>query len=115
MEDELGILLFDRIGKRIVPTEAGNAFLPYVNKAIADAESGKQIIRDIKGLESGELNIGSTFSLNALLLYVLDIFTEKYPKIKVNITFATSEELLDKLEDNKLDFVLSFKPQGISD
>lgn len=115
LEDELGILLFDRIGKRIVPTEAGNAFLPYVNKAIADAESGKQIIRDIKGLESGELNIGSTFSLNALLLYALDIFTEKYPKIKVNIMFATSEELLDKLEDNKLDFVLSFKPQGISD
>ena len=33
LEDELDVLLFDRIGKRIVPTEAGLAFLPYAVRA----------------------------------------------------------------------------------
>ena len=43
LEEELDILLFDRIGKRVVPTEAGKAFLPYARKAIQDAESGKTV------------------------------------------------------------------------
>lgn len=41
LEDELDILLFDRIGKRVIPTEAGNAFLPFARKSIQDAENGR--------------------------------------------------------------------------
>lgn len=115
LEDELDVLLFDRIGKRIVPTEAGWAFLPYASKAILDAENGKQIIRDLKGVETGTLHIGVTYSMSHLLIAALSLFTKAYPKIKVQVTFATSEELLKLLEDNKLDFVLSFKPEDLSD
>lgn len=113
LEDELDILLFDRIGKRIIPTEAGLAFLPYANLAIQDAENGKQIIRDLKGIETGELRIGVTFSLGPLLVSALSSFTKAYPKIKVFITFGTSDELMEQLENNALDFVLSFKPHGL--
>lgn len=85
LEEELDILLFDRIGKRVVPTEAGKAFLPYARKAIQDAESGKQIIKDLKGLETGELHIGATYSLSTLLTDALMVFTQAHPKIKINI------------------------------
>ena len=115
LEDELDVLLFDRIGKRVIPTEAGMAFLPYAHKAIQDAESGKQIIRDLKGIETGTLHIGATYSLSPLLISALSTFTRAYPKIKLDITFATSEELMKQLEDNQLDFVLSFKPHGMYD
>ena len=43
LEDELDVLLFDRIGKRIVPTEAGLAFLPYAVRVIRDAENGNRL------------------------------------------------------------------------
>lgn len=109
LEDELGVLLFDRIGKHVVLTEAGQSFLTYARKTINNAESGKQIIRDLQGIETGSLHIGSTFSLNALLTKALDIFSRQYPKININITFATSEGLIDLLRENKMDFVLSFK------
>lgn len=55
LEEELDVLLFDRIGKRVVPTEAGKAFLPFACKSIKDAEDGCQIIRDLKGVETGTL------------------------------------------------------------
>lgn len=113
LEEELDVLLFDRIGKRIIPTEAGLAFLPYASKVICEAESGKQIIRDLKGVEHGRLHIGVTYSLGPLLLAALRIFTKVYPKIQVSISFATSEELLKQLDDNGLDFVLSFHPEGM--
>lgn len=64
LEDELDVLLFDRIGKRIAPTEAGCAFLPYAVRAIHDAEDGRQIIRDLKGIETGVLRIGVTYSMS---------------------------------------------------
>lgn len=111
----MDVLLFDRIGKRVVPTEAGLAFLPYATKALYDAEDGKQIIRDLKGIETGVLHIGVTYSMSPLLIAALGRFTKTYPKVKVDISFATSEELLERLEANHLDFVLSFKPEGASE
>lgn len=115
LEEELDVLLFDRIGKRVVPTEAGLAFLPYATKALYDAEDGKQIIRDLKGIETGVLHIGVTYSMSPLLIAALGRFTKTYPKVKVDISFATSEELLERLEANHLDFVLSFKLEGTSE
>ena len=113
LEDELDMLLFDRIGKRIVPTEAGFAFLPYANKALQDAEDGKQILRDLKGVKIGNLHVGVTYSMVPLLVSALEPFTKVYPNIKLRITFGTSEELLNRLENNGLDFLLSFQPEGI--
>ncbi len=115
LEEELDVLLFDRIGKRIVPAEAGQAFLPYAARAIYDAEDGKQIIRDLKGIETGVLHIGVTYSMSPLLIAALQLFNRAYPKIKVEITFATSEELLKQLDGSGLDFVLSFKPEDLID
>lgn len=115
LEDELDVLLFDRIGKRIVPTEAGEAFLPYAVRALHDAEDGKQIIRDLKGIETGVLRIGVTYSMSPLLIAALGLFSQAYPKIKVEVTFATSEELLKRLDGNGPDFVLSFRPEGLKE
>lgn len=108
LETELGILLFDRIGKHIIITEAGKAFLPYARKAICESENGRQIICDLQNMETGQLKIGVTYSLSNLLTKALMIFSERYPKININITFATSEELMSKLEENKVDMILSF-------
>ena len=85
LEDELDVLLFDRIGKRIVPTEAGQAFLPYAIRAIHDAEDGKQIIRDLKGIETGVLRIGVTYSMSPLLIATLEL-VDKICELATNLT-----------------------------
>lgn len=115
LEDELDVLLFDRIGKRIVPTEAGRAFLPYAARAMRDADDGRQIIRDLKGIETGVLHIGVTYSMSPLLIAALELFSKAHPKVRVEVTFATSEELLKRLDGNGPDFVLSFRPEGLTD
>lgn len=114
LEDELDILLFDRIGKRIVPTEAGRAFLPYAARALHDADDGRQIIRDLQGIEAGVLHIGVTYSMSPLLVAALELFSKAHPKIQVKVTFATSEELLKQLDGTGPDFVLSFMPEGVT-
>lgn len=108
LEDELGIPLFDRIGKRVQLTEAGNKFLPYARQTVADSESGRYVIDDLKGLKTGELRIGVTYGLSALLTPVLVQFSAQYPDIKIIVEFGTSEDLLDKLKSTRVDFLLSF-------
>ena len=108
LEEELGMLLFDRIGKRVRLTEAGNLFLPFVRQTLIDAESGRHIIDDLKALKAGELNIGVTYGLSTLLTPTLISYSKKYPDIKIVVEFGTSEDLLDKLKSAKVDFLLSF-------
>lgn len=108
LEDELGMLLFDRVGKRVRLTEAGSLFLPYARQAILDSEGGRHVIDDLKGLKTGELHIGATYGLTTLLTPVLINFSKKYSEIKIVVDFGTSEDLLEKLKLAKVDFVLSF-------
>lgn len=109
LENELEILLFDRIGKSVVLTEAGQLFLSYARKTIKDSEDGKQIISDLQSLKTGELHIGATYSLSFLLTTALIEFSEKYPQIKLFINYSTSYELEDKLNRNEVDFILSLE------
>lgn len=108
LEEELDVLLFDRIGKRVVPTEAGKAFLPFACKSIQDAEDGRQIIRDLKGIETGSLHIGATHSLAPLLVAAMNRFAEAHPKVKIMVTIGTSTQMMEGLKTNAFDFVLSF-------
>jgi LysR family cyn operon transcriptional activator len=108
LEDELGMLLFDRVGKRVRLTEAGALFLPYARQAIHDSESGRHVIEDLKGLQTGTLSIGATYGLSTLLTPTLIAFSKQYPTIKIVVEFGTSEDLLEKLKQAEVDFVLSF-------
>lgn len=58
---------------------------------MTDAENGRQIIRDLKGIRTR--HVGVTYSLGDLLTATLSDFTVSYPGTKVLITFGTSEEL----------------------
>lgn len=115
LEDELNVLLFDRIGKRIIPTEAGMAFLPFARNSILEAENGKQIIKDLKGIMTGTLNIGVTYSLSHLLRCSITDFKKAYPGINVIINFGTSKEQIRLLENKHVDCVLSFEPEEIDE
>lgn len=108
LEDELGIPLFDRIGKRVQLTEAGRMFLPFARQTVVDAASAGAVINDLKGLKTGELRIGVTYGLSTLLTPVLVRFSAQYPDVKLIVEFGTSEYLLDKLKSSKVDFLLSF-------
>ena len=108
LEDELDILLFDRIGKRVRLTEAGHLFLEYARQSALIAANGKEVIEDLKGLKTGILNIGATYGLSNLLTTTIVQFSKKHPDIKITVEFGTSEELLEKLKYAKVDFILSF-------
>ena len=112
LEIELGISLFDRIGKRIILTEAGKKFSFHARKSIESSKEGFLAMQDLIGLKSGTLKIGVSYGLRFTLLPALKKFSLRYPSIHLQITFDTTKKLLNLLEKSQLDFILSFQDEN---
>ena len=112
LEDELGTKLFYRDTHAVSLTEAGNELLPYAKNAIYSAENCAKRIADFRSLKCGALNIGVTHSFNMVMHETLHDFMKLYPGIFLNIVYKPMTDLIMRLENHELDFVLSFRPQG---
>lgn len=115
LEEELGLPLFDRVAKRVRLTEAGNSFLPYARKTVQDSEDGRVMLRDMMDLRTGVLNIGATYGLTNLLTKAVSDLSQQYPKVKLIVSFGTTQQLLHQLHTGKLDLMLSFYGQHNND
>lgn len=108
LEIELGTSLFNRIGKRVMLSEAGRSFLPFAEKTLYDAENGVQMLRDMGNLRTGRLRIGVTYGLSPVLTQALKRFCRLYPDMSVEVVYRKASELLELLHSSELDFALSF-------
>lgn len=109
METELGVQLFERIGKRVFLTETGRDFLPYARQTVADADYGVQRIKDMENLKTGRLCIGTTFGLSALITDAIARFSEQYPEVHLEVMFLKQDELIEAVRERKVDFALTFE------
>ena len=109
LETELGVQLFERIGKRVFLTETGRNFLPYARQTVADADYGVQRIKDMEDLKTGRLCIGTTFGLSALITDAIARFSEQYPEVHLEVMFLKQDELIDAVRERKVDFALTFE------
>jgi len=105
LEEELGMPLFKRIGKKVQLTEAGAVFLIHAKKVVENVENGKQAIEDLNEMIGGELRIGVTYIFGLLILPVVNAFAKKYQNLKIIVEYGTTEVLEQKLLDNELDLV----------
>lgn len=106
LEHELGAPLFDRIGKRINLTRAGEAFLPYAFRMLKAEDEAIACIRE-QGDLSGTLRIGTTSSLSigALPQAAID-FIKEHPNVNIVIQVSDfTKDLREKLIAGTMDLV----------
>ncbi|OIV42685.1 LysR substrate-binding domain-containing protein [Flavobacterium johnsoniae] len=106
LEEELGMPLFKRIGKKVQLTEAGSVFLIHAKKVVENVENGKQAIEDLNEMIGGELRLGVTYIFGLLILPVINAFAKTYQNLKIVVEYGTTEALEQKLLNNELDLVL---------
>lgn len=102
LEDELGVLLFDRIGKKIMLTEAGAILREHVAPIFGHLRQASDAISDLKQTQGGSLSIGvlpgdADLMFNSLLLS----FHQTYPNISLSLLEMTkvTEQVLDRSID----------------
>lgn len=107
LEDELGVKLFDRNGKRIIINAKGQELLAYANRLIALADEAKTNISDIK-TPRGPLRLGVIESIGSFFLPdILQDYLISFPKVHVQVLTATTREIMEMLRQNKIDLMLT--------
>ena len=94
LEKELGVLLFDRRGKYIHLNHCGRAFLTKVEEALIALEDGKLEVRDMSGMNTGEIKLAVLAASN-LLPDLLTAFRKVYPHITFNLIQHNSVTIPD--------------------
>lgn len=106
LEEELGVKLFDRIGKKISLTMAGEYLISYVNEMMHLENCIQELNKNMEKLP-GVLRIGVVESI--LFTYVKDMildYNQKYPNISLEIHSNSSLELMEMLKGNNVDMIL---------
>ncbi|MFF2177511.1 LysR family transcriptional regulator [Lysinibacillus sp. NPDC058147] len=102
LEDEVGMPLFDRIGKKIVLTEAGTLLLSYGTEILDTLQNVKDAIKDLQDMKSGHIRIGIMPSdLDYRITQLVIDFHEKFPKVKLKI--MSSIEIVRQVLENEVD------------
>ena len=105
LEGELGEPLFDRKGKGIRLTAAGDLLFEYAGRLLGLREEAVLAIGELRGLGRGILRLGANETTCLYLLpEVLSAFTRSYPKVQVDIQRAITRSITERVIDGKLDF-----------
>lgn len=111
LEQELGVALFDRIGRNVRLTEAGEALLPHARAVLAQIESVRAEMAERVGLRRGRASIGTPPTVGTQLLPpALALFHNRYPGIGLELHEAGVQTLLELLEAGVADVVIATLP-----
>jgi len=104
LERQLGVRLFDRLGREIRPTAVGDVLyeyargLPELRRAIAERLSR------VLGRLEGELRLGaSTIPGEYVLPEVLERFRREHPHVRATVIIADTERIIDEVEHGRVD------------
>ena len=103
-EAEVGAVLFDRSRQPLELTEAGQAYLNYLERTQSLEKELEQTIADIEGLETGSLTIGGAVFFNiAYIPRAIGAFAKDYPGVNIeivdgNVPFLATEALKGRLD-----------------
>lgn len=96
LEEELGVQLFDRLGRMILPTLAGKVLYRYSKEAFLSLENAKAEIQLLQDKISGDLVIGgSTIPAHYILPRILADFTKRYPDVQVELKVGDTAAVVD--------------------
>lgn len=109
MEQYYGIQLFDRLGKRLYLTEAGQQFRSYAMRIESLFDDMEKQMKNWDAL--GVLRVGSSITIGTQFMpdYAA-LFSRMYPQVDVRVRIGTSEMIEQLLMENKLDLALVETP-----
>ncbi len=104
LERELGQPLFDRSGRTVRLTEAGELVLPYARAALAAVHGARRSVDELTGLLRGHVTIGTFDWVAALdLPGMLADFHRDHPNVEITVTQHDSATLADRLRAGLVD------------
>jgi DNA-binding transcriptional LysR family regulator len=104
LEDDLGVLLFDRQARGLLITHKGSAFLRHARTILADVASARAAFRDEAESAPGRLSLGVTSLVAGYVLSdILSRYRRAHPRVELNVTEDNGDYLQHLLIGGELD------------
>jgi DNA-binding transcriptional LysR family regulator len=111
LEDDVGCRLLDRVGRRVLLTQAGEQFLRHAEKILREMEAARAGLEHLTKWGHGRLRVGaSTTACQHILPKVLREFRQRYPKCEIRIEPGDHERQLDILRNGQVDLAIVLEP-----
>src|SRR5438034_7599839 len=104
LEQELGVQLLERVGKRAFPTKAGELLLAHAGRALRELETGVEVVQQLRGIVAGRIRLGTSASFSIYLLPpALRRFRARYPRTELVVVTGNAPEITRAVVANELD------------
>ncbi len=111
LEDSLQVKLFDRIGKRFVPTYAGELYIDAAKRMLEIEDTFNATISSIVAHQRGRVRVGiQYFRSSRIVPNIYSDFTKAYPHVSLEVVELNLGELSQKLHDNTIDLFFCNTP-----
>ncbi|MDQ6970914.1 MAG: LysR family transcriptional regulator [Mariprofundus sp.] len=110
MEEQIGLPLFDRDGKKVSPTQAGRELLYYAENIRQQLEEASQVMEELKGMKRGKLHLTMASTANYFAPQLIAAFHHQYPAAQVTLDVSNRTGLLNALDHNDTDMVIMGTP-----
>lgn len=112
LEENLGVVLFEQIGKKMHLTEAGRELHRFCLEIQRQMNEAETVLARLKGLQGGELRLAIGPSAKYFVPKLLAVFSKNYPEVAIDLNIASHESLLAQLSNNERDMVIMGMPPG---
>ncbi|WP_028653072.1 LysR family transcriptional regulator [Nocardioides halotolerans] len=104
LEKSLGVQLFRRVGRGVVPTTVADTLRPHAERTLAAAEETRRAVQAVKSFETGTIRFGmfGTARLYAGAGLVADVL-RRYPGVRVELIGQNSSDVADDLRRGRLE------------
>lgn len=111
LEDEMSVVLFERRGRGVIPTESAELLLEYYRGCLAQEERLVGQLQELRGLGRGSVSvIVSEGFAEALLNDVVNEFCHQYPKLDVTVNIGSINEVVNKVLEDVIHIGIVFNP-----
>jgi DNA-binding transcriptional LysR family regulator len=110
LEENIGLPLFEQMGKRIFLTEAGRELFHYAKNIAQQLTEMESVFGEMKGLGQGKLTLSVVNTANYFTPQLLAKFIQRYPNINMNLQVANRDAVLKQLADNSTDLAILGQP-----
>ncbi len=107
LENELGVRLYEMVGRRLKLTQAAEVVLPYLKDVLAQCDSALSALEEWRGMKRGLVRIGAGPTISSYILPVLlKKFRSAHPGVEVLVESGNTPVLLEGLGKGSIDLAL---------
>lgn len=104
LEEYYGMRLFDRLGKRVVLTQAGEILYARTETVFGMIDQVKVELDELQGMDRGVLNLGASITLGVYVLpEVLGRFRARFPRVEISLDITVNRQVAEKVIANEID------------